>query len=467
MREIKDHPILKFDRGKEIIFTFNGKTIRAYDGETIAIALYRNGFDVFSESPKLHHPRGMFCAIGKCSSCMMRVNGIPNVRTCIIPAKEGMKVESQSYYGKLQDADTDYEEPAYLEKDVAIVGSGPAGLSAAIVLKQNGINPIVIEQNPLLGGQLIKQTHKFFGSENERAGVRGVKIAEQLVSELASLKTDFMTDATAFAFFKEEDLLAVFQNNRLFKIKARDYIIATGASEKMLPFPGNDLPGVMGAGAAQTLMNVYGVKPGESVLMVGAGNVGLIVSYQMLQAGIKVKAVVEAMPEIGGYFVHAAKLRRFGVPIMTGTTIKEAIGTQRVQRAIVVSLDKDFREIDGTERSFDVDTICLSTGLLPSVNLLAQAGCELKYVPPLGGYVPLRNSSLQTTKHNIFVAGDVAGIEEASVAMLEGKLAAHSILLKHGKSSMKEIEDLRAQLDNLRSSPFSRKIKTGLGEVQI
>lgn len=466
MREIQAHPILNFKKGKEVSFFFNGNKIIAYDGENIAMALYRLGIDVFSESPKLHRPRGMFCAIGKCSSCMMRVNGIPNVRTCVLPVQENMIVETQSYYGKLPDKVENFKKSIEISKDVAIVGAGPAGATASITLKEYGINPILIEQNSLLGGQLVKQTHKFFGSEREKAGTRGIKIAEELIKQIEEMNIDALVNSTAFGFYPEENILGVFRDNQFIKISAKYYLIATGASEKMIPFPGNDLPGVFGAGAAQTIMNVFGIKPGNKILMVGAGNVGLIVSYQLLQAGVEVKAVVEAMDEIGGYFVHASKLRRFGVPILIKTTIKEAIGYPRVEKAITVNLDDSFNEIPGTEKEWDVDTICLSTGLIPSVNLLAQAGCDLKYSPYLGGYVPIRNKYLMTTKENIYVAGDVDGIEEASVAMIEGRMAALSILEKMGFNTQNKIADTLNELKSLRNGPFSKKIVQGIKEVE-
>ncbi len=465
MREISNHPVLRFERGKHVKFLFEGNPVTAYRGETVAMALYRNGIDVFSESPKLHRPRGMFCAIGKCSSCMMRVNGVPNVRTCILPVTEGMTVERQKGLGEKPSKAVKYPSSVTEKEKVVIIGSGPAGLSAAITLAENGIAPLIVEQNPNLGGQLIKQTHKFFGSERENAGKRGIDIASEMVESIEKLGVKVYLNSTAFGFY-EGKTLGVFAGNKLVKIRSEYFIFATGAAEKMIPFEGNDIPGVFGAGAAQTMMNVYGIKPGENVLMVGSGNVGLIVSYQMLQAGINVKAVIEAAPRIGGYFVHAAKIRRFGVPVYTSTTIKKAIGERRVEKAVIVSLNGKFEEIQGTEKVLDVDTVCLATGLIPSVNLLAQSDVRMKYVSALGGYVPLRNKYLKTSLTNVYVAGDVTGIEEASTAILEGKIAAYSILSDTGKDVGKELSNAISELSELRSGPFGAKIVSGIKEVQ-
>ncbi len=125
----------------------------------------------------------------------------------------------------------------------------------------------------------------------------------------------------------EDGVISIEQNEKYIKIKPQSIIVATGASEKFLTFPNNDLPGIYGAGAVQTLMNVYGVAPGKNVVMVGAGNIGLIVSYQLMQAGINVKAIIDASPKIGGYLVHASKIRRMGIPILTSHTVKYAHGT--------------------------------------------------------------------------------------------------------------------------------------------
>jgi len=461
--EIENHPILQFRRVGSVKFSFEGKTIEAYENEPVAMALYRNGIDVFSESPKLHRPRGMFCAIGKCSSCLMEVNGIPNVRTCILVAQEGMVVKRQKGFGGLPKDSYQFKNAETLYPTVLIVGAGPAGLEAAITLRKRDVSVLLLDQNPNLGGQLIKQTHKFFGSKKERAGTRGIKIASELINELQTLNTQYLTNTTVFAYYPDENLVLAFSDNKLLKIYPKFTIFATGASEKMIPFEGNDLPNVMGAGAAQTLMNVYGIKIGDNILVVGAGNVGLIVSYQLLQAGMHVKAIIEATSKIGGYFVHAAKVRRFGVPIYTQTTIKKAIGNGKVEKVVLAKLNENFEEIE--EFEMDVDAVLLSVGLQPSYQLLAQAGCELKYVPSLGGYVPLRSNEFETTKKNIYVAGDVSGIEEASTAMLEGKIAGLSILKKLGIEVNTDLKETQEDLERLRSSPFSRKIVEGLREV--
>ncbi len=344
---ITEHPILQFNRQREITFFYNGHKIKAFEGETIASALHAAGVKVLSHSVKYNRPRGFFCGIGKCSSCLMRVNGVPNIRTCITPVEDGMVVESDKR--NLPSSEFPEGKKEVIATDILVVGAGPAGISAAIEAGRRGGSVLIVDENQMMGGQLIKQTHKFFGSRKERAGTRGIKIAEELESDLKGLVTagDVKTllGTSVFGYYGFDGgrhLLGAVSKmkNELYHIKARKVIFACGAQENMLSFPGNDLPGVYGAGGVQTLMNVYGIKPGNKVLMVGAGNVGLIVSYQLLQAGVEVDRVVEAMPKIGGYSVHAAKLRRNGVPIYTSHSIKEVYGDGKVEAAIVSKLDK-------------------------------------------------------------------------------------------------------------------------------
>jgi len=391
----------------------------------------------------------------------MRVNGIPDVRTCITLAEDGMVVESQERK-ELPSADFPACKVEKKKVDILVVGAGPAGLSAAIEAGKAGAKVLLVDENPRLGGQLIKQTHKFFGSKEERAGVRGIKIAEELEKEIKELgNVEILCNTTVFGYYRKERHMLGAANkieNILYEIYAKKVIFACGAQENMLVFPGNDLPGVYGAGGVQTLMNVYGIKPGKRVLMVGAGNVGLIVSYQLLQAGIVVDRVIEALPKIGGYHVHAAKLRRCGVPIFTSYSIKEVYGDGKVEGAIVAQVDKNWNFIEGSEEDVKCDTVCLAVGLTPSTRLLTQADVSQRFIPQAGGYVAIHDENMETSQKGVYVAGDASGIEEASTAMVEGKIAgAHAAQsLGYGKGVTRE---WREMLEEMRSGPFGEKAR--------
>ncbi len=356
-----------------------------------------------------------------------------------------------------------------INTQIAIIGGGPAGLRAALAAAQTGAKVLLLDNSDHLGGQLIKQTHMFFGSQQQFAGSRGIDIATRLATELRQFENvQIMLETTVLGIYEDGVLLAE-QDDKVRKIKAERIIVAIGASERMLAFPNNDLPGVYGAGAAQTLMNVHGVRPGHRVLMVGAGNIGLIVTYQMLQAGVQVVGIVEAAPTIGGYLVHAAKVRRAGVPIYTSHTVKEAYGDGAVEGAIIWQLDEKWAPIPGTEQDLAIDVICLAVGLSPLSDLLWQAGCQMAYVPQLGGSVAVRNSLLCTTNQQIYIAGDVAGVEEASSAMVEGQVAGLGAALSlglGGEQAQAMLADARGQLAALRSGPVGEKIRAGLSLVE-
>lgn len=353
---------------------------------------------------------------------------------------------------------------------MAIIGGGPAGLCAAISAASSGAKVLLMDRNRHLGGQLVKQTHMFFGSEKQYASTRGIDISEILLNQLASYreKVEILGDTTVLGLY-EDGVVSAIQGDQYFKLKPDVTVVATGASEKVLAFPGNDLPGIYGAGAAQTLMNVYGVKPGDRVLMVGAGNIGLIVSYQLMQAGVQVAAIIDASPRIGGYLVHASKIRRMGIPILTGHTIKEAKGENVLQKAVIWQVDERFNGVSGTEKEMDVDVICLSVGLSPLVELLQQAGCEMKYIPELSGVVPVIDENHMTTKPFIYAAGDVSGVEEASSAMVEGYLAglcaAKTAGYKHENYDALK-EDYHHQIDALRAGPQGERIRRGVAKMK-
>ncbi|MEW6243357.1 MAG: FAD-dependent oxidoreductase [Bacillota bacterium] len=351
--------------------------------------------------------------------------------------------------------------------ELAVVGAGPAGLSAALAAAECGVATLIVDNGSTPGGQLVKQTHKFFGSKAEHAGTRGIDIARQLADELQrSPEVEYWRESTALGYYEDRVLLVELEGRAL-PVRCDALVVATGAAERHVVFPGNDLPGIYGAGAVQTLMNVHGVKPGERVLMVGAGNIGLIVSYQLLQAGVQVAAVVEAARSIGGYAVHASKLRRLSVPILTSHTVKEAHGHEQLERATVWRVDETFTGVPGTEIEFDVDVICLAVGLSPVTDLLWQIGCKMKYVPELGGHVPLRNENMQTTRSEVFVAGDASGVEEGSSAMVTGRLAGYAAAAHLGKCPDFESRKRECQraLDALRAGPSGQKVRTGLSTV--
>lgn len=344
--------------------------------------------------------------------------------------------------------------------DLIVVGAGPSGLSAAIEAAKRGLEVVVFDENEKPGGQLFKQIHKFFGSKEHRAKIRGFVIGKQLLEEAAKEGVNVVLNATVIGLYQDKEVVVKI-GEEIRHYKADAVVIATGAAENMVTFPGWTLPGVIGAGAAQTMMNLHGVLPGKKVLMLGSGNVGLVVSFQLLQCGCEVVALVDAAPRVGGYGVHAAKVARTGVPFYLSHTIVKAEGDECVTGVTIAEVDEKFQFIPGTEKHFDVDTICLAVGLSPMSQLLKMAGAKMEDNPRRGGQVPICDEYGRTSLPGVFVAGDVSGIEEASSAMIEGRMAgvvAAEYLGYIDETSLgMELEDLEKALDGLRQGMFAPK----------
>ena len=412
-KRIIEHPVLKEEEFVQVKFTFDGKELFGKKGEMISSALIANGIQIFGRHPKDGAPLGIFCANGQCAQCTVIVNGVP-VKSCMTPTKEGMIVEQVQGIPSLPEDDSEVQFgkiPVY-ETDVLIIGGGPAGLQAALTLASYKVDIILIDDKDHLGGKLLLQTHKFFGSvEDSYAGTRGNDIAKILEKEVEEHKNiDVWLSSPAIAVYSDK-LIGVLKGDKYVLVKSRKLLIATGAREKMLSFPGNTLPGVYGAGAFQTLVNRDLVKSSDKIFLIGGGNVGLISGYHAIQAGIEVVGLVEALPKCGGYKVHEDKLRRLGVPIYTRHTILAAHGKDHVELITIAQIDENFKPIQGTERTFAVDTILIAIGLDP-VNEF---------------YLKAREFEM-----DVWAAGDAQEIAEASSAMFNGKIAGMEIAIDLG-----------------------------------
>ncbi|MGC8611513.1 MAG: (2Fe-2S)-binding protein [Mesoaciditoga sp.] len=349
--------------------------------------------------------------------------------------------------------------------DAVIIGGGPAGMSAATILGDK-VKTLIIDENDRLGGQLVKQTHKFFGDHEHYASMRGFEIADKLLKEIQKKPVLISLSSTVIGIYPQ-NTVAYVKDGQIQKVQYKKLLLATGAMERQLPFVNSDLPGVYGAGAIQTLMNQYGIFPGKRFLIVGSGNIGLILAYQLAQSGVEVKMILEALDKVGGYEVHANKVKRLGIPILTGHTIVRAIGDEKVEGAVIARVDKN-NIVKGTEREVVVDTICVAVGLTPLIELAEQSGAKVSYIPELGGYVPLRDERMRTTNKDVFVAGDLSSIEEATTAMMEGKIAAMQMVEDlTGENLEDKIYDDLNSLAIFRSGPKSAKIRTGLEKMGI
>ncbi len=438
MERIKDHPVLQPEERKTIGFTFDGAPCQALEGEVISSALYANGIKIFSHNKKDSSPQGIFCANGQCAQCSVIADGL-TVKSCITPVREGMKVATLRGAAVLPRTAcvSEFGRPEELDADVLIIGGGPSGLAAAAELGKLGVNTLIIDDKASFGGKLVLQTHKFFGSvEDCYAGTRGIDIAEKLevqLREYPSVKV--WSDATCLAIFSDKKA-GVLRGGRYYLIRPKAVISATGAREKSLAFPGNTLPGVYGAGAFQTLVNRDLVRPAKRLFIVGGGNVGLIAAYHALQAGIQVVGLIEALPECGGYKVHADKIKRLGVPVYTRHTIVRAAGKNELETVTIAAVDEKFKAVPGTEKNFQADTLLIAVGLSSVDEFHAQA----------------REAGMES-----FVCGDAEEIAEASAAMFSGKITAHKVLKSLGVMAAPVPEFWFDRLEVLKSRPGATK----------
>ncbi len=354
-----------------------------------------------------------------------------------------------------------------IERDIIIVGAGPAGLAAAIEAAKAGADVLIVDLNIKPGGQLFKQIHKFFGSSAHHSGTRGFDIGTMLLDEAKQGGVEIWLKSTVVGLFPGNKVaiqgLGDDGGRQMVTLLAKKIIVATGASENVIRFKGCTMPGVMGAGAAQTMVNVNNVQPGSKIVMVGSGNVGLIVSYQLMQAGCEVVALVEAAPKIGGYAVHAAKIARAGVPIYMQHTVKETIADENgcVKAVVIAAVNESFEIIEGTEKTIEADAVTIAAGLKPSTELVRLMRCAFTFNGVFGGWVPLHNRSMETSEPNIYVAGDVTGVEEANTALEEGRLAgisaAQALGLIPDAQALKLKDEVWNRLHALRLGPFGEK----------
>jgi len=440
-KRIEWHPILDIPEKEVVDFFWNGKKLSGLKGEMISSALFANNIHIFGHHPKDGSPQGLFCANGQCSQCLVIADMVP-VKACMTPLSPGMVIESVEGIPELpaDDGPVEPREVSVTDVDVLIIGTGPAGLSAAIELGKLGIDTLIIDDKDRVGGKLVLQTHKFFGSvEDSHAGTRGFRIASLLANELGELESvRTRLNTTAVGVFSD-GIVGIVTGRIYRKIRPKKLLVATGAREKMLSFPGNTLPGVFGAGAFQTLVNRDLVKASEKVFIVGGGNVGLIAGYHAIQAEIQVVGLAEALPQLGGYKVHVDKLKRLGVPIFTSHTVVGANGTDHVESVTIAELDKGWNVISGSHKSFEVDTLLIAVGL-SEVNEF---------------YLKAREWGI-----DVYSAGDAQEIAEASAAMFTGKIEG----LKIAKSLARYQEEIPKEWEEkatiLKSKPGTISIKT-------
>ncbi|HSV89119.1 MAG TPA: FAD-dependent oxidoreductase [Bacteroidales bacterium] len=410
MYKITHHPIIQIKDSAKSTFLYNGLEVSGQKGFTVAAALHQAGFPVHSHS-LTNRNRSLECGIGKCSACEMLVDGEIR-RICITPV-DGVKLVSEiprSFLAapvgcKIEEAFKVYKT------DVVIVGAGPAGLATREILNQHGVSNIVVDSNSEIGGQFNMQTHQFFFYENEKkyGGLRGFEIARLLAGDNHN---GIFLNCTVWDVF-EGNRVAVknFATREIFFIDCSHFVVATGAVPFLPTFHNDDLPGVYTAAVIQKMMNTELTLLGRNVLTVGAGNIGYLTSYQLTQAGARVKAIIEAQAREGGFPVQANRVRRLGIPVLLSHIILEALPNRKGDgiRGAVIAKAVNFEPVRGTEKVLEgIDAINICTGLMPDDALL-EKGKEI-------------------FGRHCYGAGDALRIGEGTSAVLRGKQVAYEVI---------------------------------------
>ena len=415
MYKIEKHPILDIPQGEVVEFLYEGKKIKGQKGYTIAAALHQAGYPVHSHSLD-GRKRSLECGIGKCGACEMLVDGRVR-RICITPVDGVHEVKAiPAGGGEIPEATAQSPREVKVYKvQVAIIGAGPAGLACREQLNAFGIDNLVIDNNARIGGQFNMQTHQFFFFEQQKkyGGMRGFDIAKTLAGDNHD---GILLGYTVWDILEGKRLaIKNTETQELAYVDAQHLVVATGAVPFMPTFENDDVPGVYTAAVFQKMMNQEHTLLGKRVLTVGAGNIGYLTSYQGMQAGATIKAIIEAMPREGGFPVQANRVRRLGIPIMTGYTLLKAIPNADytgVTGAIIAKCE-NFKPIAGTEQVIDgIDIINICTGLIPDSQLLTK-GKEV-----FGLYT--------------YGAGDAVRIGEGTSAVLRGRQVAYEVAQNMG-----------------------------------
>ncbi len=414
MNKITDHPILDVPSAETATIIFNGKEITTEKGITIAAALHRAGYAVHSHSIAGRN-RGLECGIGKCGACEMLVDGEIR-RICVTKVDDVREIQEIPHDFIPREKQLKPDEPTRIfETEVAIIGAGPAGLAVRELLNRHAVSNIVIDNNEQIGGQFLMQTHKFFFFEKEKkyGGMRGFEVAAALAGDdLAGI----FLNSTVWDILEGRRLAVKnIKTSEIYYVDASCVVIAAGAVPYVPPFENDDVPGVYTAAVVQKMMNIEFTLLGKRVLTVGAGNIGYLTSYQLMQAGADVKAIIEVQDHEGGFPVQANRIKRLGIPVLTSRILVKAIPNADYTgiTGAVIAECRDFKAIPGTEKTIDnIDVINICTGLVPDDQLLIKGN--------------------EIFGRNCFGAGDAMRIGEGTSAVLRGKQVACEILERLG-----------------------------------
>lgn len=450
---------LLLDRNKSITFSFDNKRYEGYSGDNIASALAANGKWLLSRSFKYHRPRGVLTMAGQDANSLVQLPSDPNALADREPIAPGLQVTGQNYSGSLerdrgawidrfskflpvafyykaffrprgawekwariirrkaglgvidQDHKPAYFDKQYLFYDVVVVGGGPAGMEAALQAAKSGATVLLVEENPILGGSL-----NFARLDAE--GRRAIVLRTQMIASVeADHRIDVMLDALCNGWF-EDNWLPIIRGQRLFKVRARETILCVGVLEQHAVFRNNDLPGIMMSSAAQRLLHLYGVRPGNTAVILAGNNDAYGVALDLLDAGVNVNLIVELRKKPQYDDIARSVIAR-NVAIRAGHAVFAALpGADKNHLGSV-----DVREVvsDGVCAAqgeiIECDLLCMAVGYTPTYQLACQAGGQLGYDDNTSSF------TLRNLPNSCQIAGSVSGTWDIDSVVAQGRRA--------------------------------------------
>ncbi|MDP2246199.1 2Fe-2S iron-sulfur cluster-binding protein [Pseudomonas sp.] len=459
---------LLIERDQPLTFEFDGQSYQGFQGDSIASALVANGRWLLSRSFKYHRPRGPLTMAGQDANTLVQLPSEPNVLADMHPLSHGLTVSGQNFSGSL-DNDRDavlghfakfmpvgfyyrsfykpkgmwkiweplirkkaglgvldlhfqpqYHDKAFLFTDLAVIGAGPAGLQAALSAANAGAKVLLIEQQAVLGGSLTWARFDIEGDQTQQLG------RELLTAVEGHANIRILSQATCNAWFTD-NFLPVIQGNRLYKVRAKQCIVAAGAFDQPVVFRNNDLPGIMLTSAAQRLMKLYAVKPGKRAVVLTGNDDGYLAALDLHEQGVSVAALVDmrAQPS-NGALITALQSR--GIACHSGSTVYEALHGKGMRHISGVDVRRisGQGQVDAASLRIDCDLLCMSSGYMPVYQLLCQAGGKLSYDDQEAAF------TLTGLPDNLGVAGSVNGQHLLANVLSDARQAAASAVTRLG-----------------------------------